>query len=405
MIFFATCTLIFCGCHAQRTNVGPLNIKVNKLFRKTDSLQREVDDIWGKILASDVHVQEYGNKTRADNVTVDDYDKECVAKVDDAVSNVKELKSEVKHFVVTSRAGFKNEKKWQRETVSNLTNICKNCQADVTAEIKNVKHHLEKVDTELERIDESCNMKLETINTELKERKHEAVKEREHMRTVLDDLRTNQNKLDDLRTNQNRLESENQALSQTILEIQNDYENMKTENQDLSQNILEMQTKLTKLQAICTTTPSSTPTTITTPTTTTSTPFLHSCDEGWRSFNGHCYLFVEEEKAWDDASSHCKKINSYLIEITSDTELEFAAELIRDSRYYAFWIGATDRAKEGRFVYQHSVQLVPEKYWPAAQPNNNRRDKHCAYMYLSYGNLELWDLNCIRDLHFVCEKP
>ena len=124
MILFAACTLIVCGCQAQRTDIGPLNIKVHKLFRKTDSLQREVDDIWGKILSSDIRVQEYGNKTRADNV--DYYDKECVAKVDDAVSTVKELKSVVKHFVVTSRAGIKNEKKRQRETVSNLTNIYEN---------------------------------------------------------------------------------------------------------------------------------------------------------------------------------------------------------------------------------------------------------------------------------------
>ena len=309
MIFFAVCTLIFCGCQAQGTDIGPLNITVHNLFRKTDSLQREVDDLWGKIVSSDVHVQEYGNKTRADNV--DDYDKECVAKVDnavntvkelksevkhlvltsragiknekkrqretvsnltniyenfqagvtaeiqnvkhhhenietelvridescnikletinDAVSTVKELKSEVKHFVVTSRAGIKNEKKRHRETVGNLTNIYENFQAGVTAEIQNVKHHHENIETELVRIDESCNIKLETINKELNERTNGTWNELGHIRKVLDSFSENQNKL----------ETKNQALSQTITEMQNDYKDMENKNLALSQTITD----------------------------------------------------------------------------------------------------------------------------------------------------------------------
>ena len=301
----------------------------------------------------------------------------------------------------------------------NITGMLDEFQTDVSAENRKVTHHLESVDIELLRIDESCNtkvetintqlvrinescnVKLETINTELKERKSEAVNEREHMRTIIDDLRTNQNKL----------ESENHALRQTILEIQNDYETIKTETQPLSQSIFEMRTELAKLQSSCipivpttpppaTTTPSPPTTTIST---TTTTPFLATCDAGWRHFNGHCYLIVEEYKSWDDASAYCENRNSYLVEITTDTELKFDDELIRGG--YDFWIGATDRDEEGRFVYQHSQQLVPGKYWRQGQPNNLGND-HCVYMYTNvyYGNLELFDGDCTLLAYFVCEK-
>ena len=100
------------------------------------------------------------------------------------------------------------------------------------------------------------------------------------------------------------------------------------------------------------------PTTIPPPTT---TPFLHSCDEGWRNFNGHCYLLVKELKTWDNASVACQNRHSYLIEITTDAEFEFAVELMIDKLRYTFWIGARDRDLNGTFVYQHSQQPVPEE--------------------------------------------
>ena len=330
LILFVAWPLIFCMCQAQRTNIGSLNIKVKRLVRKTDVLENEVDDIWGTILSSGIH--DYGNKTRPDNV--DTNDKDCVAMVDNAVTTVKQLKSEVKHLVLTSRNGFKNEKEWQREAIRNLTGMYKDFQTGVTEEQGVINEHVSKV-------------------------------------------------LDDLRANQHKLETENQALKHTIIELQTDNENMKSE--------------LNKLQAILITT------TLKTTTTTTSLP--RSCDEGWRTFNGHCYLFVEEEKTWDDASAYCENRDSYFIEITTDAELDFVDELQRDCNSYGgFWIGATDRDKKGTFVYLHSKEHVPVKYWYEGQPDNYNGDEHCAGMIRYNGALELFDVHCNEKGYFVCEK-
>ena len=113
--------------------------------------------------------------------------------------------------------------------------------------------------------------------------------------------------LEKLSAKQGKLETANRALNQAMLEIKNDKENMRTE--------------LNKLQATCTCESTTRQTTIE-PTT---TPFLQSCDEGWKYFNGHCYRVVTEHKMWDRASAYCENRNSYLIEITTNAEFEFTA--------------------------------------------------------------------------------
>ena len=182
-------------------------------------------------------------------------------------------------------------------------------------------------------------------------------------------------------------EAETKTLKQTVHEIQNDYEQIRTE--------------LSKLQATTTTTTTTTtPLPTTTTTTTTTIPIL--CDGVWANFNDHCYLVVRQYKSWDDASAYCTSKNSYLIEITTDTEREFVSELVRDYRGPGFWIGATDRDTTGRFTYYHSKLPIPENYWSQGQPDN----QHCVTMnrYTWSGVVELFDNSCIYRYRFVCEK-
>ena len=203
-----------------------------------------------------------------------------------------------------------------------------------------------------------------------------------------------------------KLESANQVLNQTTREIQNGNEDLRT--------------KLTTLEATCTCAPTTTSSTTTIQTTTTEPPtttatepttqvqitqFLSSCDYGWKLFNGHCYLVLKYVlKRWDDASAFCKEMNSYLIEITTDEERAFVGGVCNE---YLYWTGATERENYGKFVYQHSKQQVPEKYWSRAEPNN-AYGQHCAGMYVSdnyNGELIFYDDACSELNSFVCEKP
>ena len=93
--------------------------------------------------------------------------------------------------------------------------------------------------------------------------------------------------------------------------------------------------------------------------TSATTPFLHSCDEGWRHFQGHCYLVVTEEKTLDDASISCENKDSYLVEIKKDSERDFAIDLLRGFKInYVFWIGATDKDEEGTHYENTPIQYT-----------------------------------------------
>ena len=183
-------------------------------------------------------------------------------------------------------------------------------------------------------------------------------------------------------------------------------------------------TELAKLQdkCACSSTPASPlspitiqttskePTTTTSATTTlgTTTPVTTSplCDEGWTRFNDHCYLAaIEESKSWDDALAFCENRDSYLIELTTDAEREFALDFVGKYMFYGGWTGATDRDTEGRFVHQHSKEQVPENYWRWGQPDNEYGDEHCVYMYWWHIKMQLFDRSCNFPLGFVCEKP
>ena len=189
-----------------------------------------------------------------------------------------------------------------------------------------------------------------------------------------------------------KLEYENQALKLSSVEmqkdlkrrvakIQNDNENMKSENQELKQTVLVMQMELNQTQDEL------------------------MCDEGWISFNYHCYLVVTSSRRWNAASEYCKARDSYLIEITSDKELAFANGLTSGYGETFFWVGATDRQVEGTFVYQHSKLGVPDKYWSTGQPDDYMTGQDCCSIGWLKGYFNFDDADCnYPHFNFVCEK-
>ena len=324
-------------------------MNINKLCRKHGALQNEVDEIWGIIISSGIQKQDYGNKTRTDDLGINA--QELIAKADGTLTSIQGLKTEVEHLIVSSRNGLKHEKIWQREAIRNITKVCDDFQTGMTNE-----------------------------NDDLKQ-------------SIRDMQENNEQKL-------NNIETENRDLRNIIVGMRKDYQNMKQTLREVQNDNLKMKTELSKLQATTTTTP------LPTTTTTTTTPIPILCDGDWERFNGNCYLVVLREKSWDDASAYCSSKNSYLLEITTDTEREFVTELVRDYRDNGFWIGATDRDTYRRFIYHHSKLPIPENYWREGEPENWLGYEHCVNMYRSFssGVVELYDFTCTFRSRFVCEK-
>ena len=143
--------------------------------------------------------------------------------------------------------------------------------------------------------------------------------------------------------------------------------------------------------------------------TATKSQFYHqgSCAEGWSYFDGHCYIVTQapDWRTWDGALDYCGNLNSYLVEIITDAQLEFVNDLLKHHDFYGFfWNGATDRVTQGTFVYKSSGRKVPEKFWRDGYPDGVF-DHNCVQMTRRYNQgLEFVNKQCYKESYFACEK-
>lgn len=315
---------------------------------KLNVLQKDVSDIWTIIRTSGIENLEFGNKTTTDIDIIEG----VIEEGKETMSNVKELKTEVTQLIMHTRKGFKNEKEYQREAISDLTRSYRDFQTGMIEENTEIKHNVNKLNKQVLSLQETSTDTqhgIETINL------NERVSEIDAQGISPDSLLKT---VENLRVKQNKLEMENLELKQTI-------SNMKSD--------------LTML------------------------PLKISCGAGWTLFNSHCYLFTDKKQSWDDASANCKSKDSYLVEITSESELEFVAGLDVWG-YIRIWIGATDKEHEGKFVYQESNQAVPTKFWNKDEPNNAAGKEHCVEMVKYEEEHKFNDNACHHKWPVLCEK-
>ena len=360
-----------CMCKANTSELGRLKVKVNKLTRDQDALQSDVDKIWETIITSGINTWEHDNRTRTDDAGIKI--QEFITKVNGKLTALEGQRREIDNMVISVRNGLKQEKVWQHEAISNVTEYYHDIQSGLTTETRDLKQTVQ----DMQENNAENEQKLSNIETEIRE-----------LRSMIVELQLDKKKMQDDIAN---IEAENKAMKDVIRRLENDNENVKTELALLERQLLKTTTTTTKLP---------TPTTTTMPPTRTD-----DCDDGWQRFNGHCYMFVEQYKTWDDALSYCETRRGYLLEITSDIEYEFVrTELIRLKWIY-FWTGGTDRRSHGTFLYHHSGEPVPNKYWAPGQPDNVVGNEHCVKIYyLSSEYLGLGDISCYYNYWFICEK-
>ena len=95
LIWFITCALAIFYCQDSKAD-KLLEIKLNKLSRMHDALQKEVDDIWETIIITGKDSRDYKHSTRTDIICTDTQ-----------LTAVMELKTEVEHLILSLRFGFK----------------------------------------------------------------------------------------------------------------------------------------------------------------------------------------------------------------------------------------------------------------------------------------------------------
>ena len=341
-------------CRAQTTDNRHLNMKVNRLNRITYALQKDVEDLW--TFVSTTETSDFGNKTRTDNLETN---ASFIANINATLNDVEKLKAEMQTLALHLKKGFKNEKKWHRETIRNLNSSFEKIQNAVQEEKTLTKDELERLDLEITAMQEFV---LGTINQDINQVVNKTDKELETQAIMIQEVRNYQLEI--------KAETERKLVRMN--KVMSENEEMKSEIAEMRQEVIALSTLLT------------------------------ACDGDWISFNHHCYLYKNTKETWDDALAVCQSMNSYLAEFTTESELKFIGGLLGG---VVGWTGATDRNNEGTFVYQHSKRHVPQKFWAKGEPNDKGGNENCVEMYPKKEIYNLNDVPCSFTWHFVCEKP
>ena len=351
-----TCTRT---CKARSTDAH-LRRNVDRLNRITDGLQKDVSYIMTAMTSSGIQSLEFGNRTRTDTNS-----EGITAELNETVNDVKELKSEFQGLILHSRNGFKNEKTFQREVIREINERYEAFQTDQTERNREMNDDIERLLTGSAEV----NSRVDRLDT----------------------------MLENLSVKQNSLESENQELKQELTDMQENFNvkqnSLRSENQELKQKLIDMQENLAHVGA---------------------SVGLSTCEKGWIRFHGSCYLFVDQIQTWADAVATCRAKGSYLVEVTTDSELEFVRGERKQFQYlkwaewakweeWAKWIGATDEEHEGRFVFHHSKRPVPNTFWHEGEPNNVKGIEHCVVLFAGYETF--YDVPCTYKFKYVCERP
>ena len=95
---------------------------------------------------------------------------------------------------------------------------------------------------------------------------------------------------------------------------------------------------------------------------------------------------------------------TYLAEIMSKIEQTNLNTILRDDSRY--WIGLSDLATEGKFVWQHSFSPLKEHTnwnWLPGEPNDSGNED-CVCVHQRKGSWGWNDVRCYIDAHALCKS-
>ena len=112
-------------------------------------------------------------------------------------------------------------------------------------------------------------------------------------------------------------------------------------------------------------------------------------------WNGHRYHMFEEKVTWQEAKELCRKAKGHLVSITSKEENEVVLKL---SQKQNCWLGATDEAKEGKWLWVTGEPFEFTKWH--SRPDNHKGKQQYLFYWVGRG----WDDTYGTDKYrFICE--
>ena len=93
-------------------------------------------------------------------------------------------------------------------------------------------------------------------------------------------------------------------------------------------------------------------------------------------------------------------MGAYLAEPRSQEVNDNLFNFVRNFGSYGFWVGATDSANEGTWVWQSDGEVLSYDNWPPGY--TNQEDKDCLLMTMTDGSWRYF--NCDATTYSFCQK-
>eukprot|EP00105_Crassostrea_gigas_P004701 XP_011418001.2 PREDICTED: perlucin-like protein [Crassostrea gigas] len=124
----------------------------------------------------------------------------------------------------------------------------------------------------------------------------------------------------------------------------------------------------------------------------------------WNTFMNSEYLLGLKAATWNNAQLDCSVKGAKLVEIESPEEDAYIRSLANNLTE-SVWLGGTDLAEEGKWVWQSTSTLFSFSAWDTAtgQPNNFDNNQHCLILYRPFG-LAWNDRECSLPYQYICER-
>ena len=134
----------------------------------------------------------------------------------------------------------------------------------------------------------------------------------------------------------------------------------------------------------------------------TNCPSGSVCGQGFLQYGNSCYRLIPYKQTYAQAAKSCKEMTSFLAEPRTEREGLVIRAILSDVGVDHVWLGATDKVKEGHWVWQTSGLAIGYSDWARKQPDNHWMREDCLEFRASFRGWN--DVYCGTKGWAICQK-
>ncbi|GAB6026377.1 Fc fragment of IgE, low affinity II, receptor for (CD23) [Chamberlinius hualienensis] len=129
------------------------------------------------------------------------------------------------------------------------------------------------------------------------------------------------------------------------------------------------------------------------------------CQSDFIFLGSQCYYFSTATAKWHDALKDCKARNSDLAHpLNKDENTQLVTHMKNNyNSTNAWWLGASDEATEGTWIWEHNKNVITYSDWIKNQPDNYLKAEDCLHYWRKY-DWKWNDFPCNVTVNYICQQ-